>query len=176
MYVTATRLWERTGDFVFALAELQVFSGTNNLALSAAVSALDSIEAGRWKKSNLVDNFDSRKSLVEPIEPPEIQAKRKALEDEIGKLKDERQRLVESMLDEETKSSLASAKARLSEISEKLDALPKPQFVYAGTHEFTPMGSFLPSNGPRPVHLLRRGRCQIARRTYAPSALPCVPA
>jgi len=173
--VTATRLWERTSDFVFALAELQVFSGTNNLALSAAVSALDSIEAGRWKKSNLVDNFDSRKSLVEPAEPPEIQAKRKGLEDEIGKLKDERQRVVESLLDEGTKSSLASVKARLSEINEKLDALPKPRYVYAAAHEFTAMGSFLPSNGLRPVHLLRRGDVKSPGELMSPSALPCVP-
>src|ERR1044071_6861022 len=56
--VTATRLWERTRDYVFALAELQVFCGTNNVALHSGVTALDSIEAGRWGKTNLVANFD----------------------------------------------------------------------------------------------------------------------
>ena len=44
--VTATKLWERTSDYVFALAELQILAGGTNAALGAAVSALDSIEAG----------------------------------------------------------------------------------------------------------------------------------
>src|SRR5206468_5192779 len=46
--VTATRLWERTSDYVFALAELQVVVSGTNAALAAEVSALDSIEAGLW--------------------------------------------------------------------------------------------------------------------------------
>src|SRR5881394_93988 len=80
--VTATRLWERTQDCVFALAELQVFSGTNNVATGAKITALDSIEAGRWGKAKLVDNFDSRKPLTEAPERPEIRAKRNELKAE----------------------------------------------------------------------------------------------
>jgi hypothetical protein len=34
----------------FALGELQVLSNTNNVALGVSVTALDSIEAGRWAK------------------------------------------------------------------------------------------------------------------------------
>ena len=78
--MTVVRLWERTKDYIFALGELQVFSGTNNIAPGARVTALDSIEAGRWSKEKLVDNFDSRKSLVELADPPEIAAKRNELE------------------------------------------------------------------------------------------------
>src|SRR5262249_33602926 len=48
--VTAQRLWLRQGDYVFALAEMQVDAGSKNVALGAKVSALDSIEAGRWSK------------------------------------------------------------------------------------------------------------------------------
>ena len=59
--VTAEKLWPRTNDFVFALAELQVESGGRNAAAGAAVSALDSIEGGRWSKQNLVDGFASRR-------------------------------------------------------------------------------------------------------------------
>lgn len=58
--ITATKLWPRTNDYVFALAELQVFSGGRNIARGAKITALDSIEAGRWSTKFLTDGFDSR--------------------------------------------------------------------------------------------------------------------
>jgi len=64
--VTATRLWERSNDFIFALSELQVYSGGKNAALGAAVSSLDSIERGAWAPRFLVDGFNSQHRLVEP--------------------------------------------------------------------------------------------------------------
>lgn len=66
--VTATELWERSDDWVFALAELQVFDGQENLARDAEVSALDSIEAGLWGRSRLVDGYSSRASLEHPAD------------------------------------------------------------------------------------------------------------
>ncbi|HVY68906.1 MAG TPA: DUF1549 domain-containing protein, partial [Verrucomicrobiae bacterium] len=63
--VTATRLWERTGDYVFALAELQSTASGQNVARDAKVTALDSIESGRWAKKFLVDGFGSRAALEE---------------------------------------------------------------------------------------------------------------
>lgn len=63
--VTATKLWERTGDFAFVLAELQVYSGGANVARSAAVTAFDSIERGLWSKRYLADGFASQQRLVE---------------------------------------------------------------------------------------------------------------
>lgn len=62
---TATRLWERESDFVFALAELQVFRGSENIALGKVVSALDTVDATSWSKDALVDGFDSRHELVD---------------------------------------------------------------------------------------------------------------
>jgi signal transduction histidine kinase len=64
--VTATRLWERSNDFIFALSELQIYSGGKNVALGAAVSSLDSIERGAWSSRFLVDGFNSQHKLVEP--------------------------------------------------------------------------------------------------------------
>jgi signal transduction histidine kinase len=64
--VTATRLWERSNDFIFALSELQVYSGGKNAALGAAVSSLDSIERGSWSPRFLVDGFNSQHQLAEP--------------------------------------------------------------------------------------------------------------
>lgn len=46
--VTATKLWERTNDFIFAFAELEAYSSGKNVALGAAVTALDGIEAPSW--------------------------------------------------------------------------------------------------------------------------------
>jgi hypothetical protein len=61
--VTAERLWKRSGDYVFALAELQVESAGKNVARGAVVAALDSIEAGRWSRRYLVDGYNSRAPL-----------------------------------------------------------------------------------------------------------------
>src|SRR6185436_1466098 len=63
--VTATKLWKRTNDYVFALAELLTISNGENVAFDAKVSAKDSIEAGLWSRSHLVDGYSSR-TLVAP--------------------------------------------------------------------------------------------------------------
>ena len=173
--VTATRLWERTHDYVFALAELQVFSGTNNVALGTKVTALDSIEAGRWGKAKLVDNFDSRKSLTDPVERPEVAAKRNELKAETNRLEEDRASQVQALLDAATRSELVDVRARLAELSKQLDALPKPQLVYAAADDFAPSGSFLPAVMPRPVHLLKRGDVKRPAQLMSPGALQCVP-
>ncbi|MEO6434776.1 MAG: DUF1553 domain-containing protein, partial [Tepidisphaeraceae bacterium] len=54
--VTANKLFERTNDWIFALAELAVFSGGRNVAVGASVTSMDSIEAPpAWARTNLVD-------------------------------------------------------------------------------------------------------------------------
>ncbi len=49
--VTASRLWKRTGDYVFALAELEVISAGKNVARQKSVTSLDSIEGGLWGRA-----------------------------------------------------------------------------------------------------------------------------
>jgi len=63
--VTATKLWERTADHVFALAELQVYCDGMNVARGGTVTALDSIERGLWSKRYLNDGFASQNRLLE---------------------------------------------------------------------------------------------------------------
>jgi len=59
--VTATRLFERTADWIFALGELVVVADGTNVAANAPVSALDSIEAGgAWGKRYLTDTSARR--------------------------------------------------------------------------------------------------------------------
>jgi hypothetical protein len=68
--MTATKLAPRQGDFNFALAEMAVMTANgNNVAASATVTSLDSIEAPvRWARKNLVDGYSY------PSPPPELAA------------------------------------------------------------------------------------------------------
>jgi hypothetical protein len=173
--VTATRLWERTRDYVFALAELQVFSGKNNVAPGAKITALDSIEAGRWGKEKLVDNFDSRKSLIDRPEQPEFRAKRNELKAEADRLEEERTNRVQALLDPATRSEVGEVRVLITQVNREIDALPKPQFVYAAADDFVPSGSFLPPGAPRPIHLLKRGDVKRPGPLMSPAALNCLP-
>ncbi len=63
--ITATRLWERSGDFVFALAEVQAFSAGQNIALKAAVTSADDTLTPAWTREHLVDGRSSSGLLVD---------------------------------------------------------------------------------------------------------------
>ncbi len=64
--LTVTRLGQRDGNsFAFALAEMQVLNGQNDIANGAKVLALDSIEGGAWAKVNLTDG------IVTTVRPPD---------------------------------------------------------------------------------------------------------
>lgn len=59
--VTATSLFERTDDWIFALGELAVLDGDENIAALAPVTAFDSIEAGgAWGQRFLTDSAARR--------------------------------------------------------------------------------------------------------------------
>jgi hypothetical protein len=173
--VTATRLWERTRDYVFALGELQAFAGGTNLARGAKVTAHDSIEAGRWSRKFLVDGFGSRTVLDDAAPTPAQLAERRELEAESKRLEAERLRVFEGLADPQLKSDAATLEARLAEVQKKIQALPAPKLVYAAASDFKPEGSFLPPKGPRPVHLLARGEVKRPKELMAPAALAGVP-
>jgi signal transduction histidine kinase len=63
--ITATSLWERSADFVFALAELQAFVGGQNIALGAAVTSSDDTITGSWTREQLVDGRSSSGVLLD---------------------------------------------------------------------------------------------------------------
>ncbi len=173
--ITATRLWERTDDFVFALAELQILSNSTNQAFGAAVTALDSIEGGRWGKARLVDNYDSRKPLGDGSSTEDNRARRQHWEQEKGRAEVERDRIALGLLDENIRAELASTNERLDETNRRLEALPKPQTVFAAASEFKPSGNFIPPKAPRPVHLLRRGEVKSPGDLATAGSLNCLP-
>lgn len=63
--VTATKLWQRDeAHYAFALAEMEVWSGGRNVALTATAEALDSEEVSRWTLPALNDGFTSQGRLM----------------------------------------------------------------------------------------------------------------
>ncbi len=147
--VTALRLWMRNNDWVFALAEVQAESGGRNLAAGAAVSSLDSIEAGRWSRRHLVDGFDSRKKIAGGEGLEKAEAARKAL--------------YESLVDAETRASHEKAASEAAAVEKELKALPAPDLVYAAV-----------PRAPRTIHVLARGNVTAPREAAAPGGLSVV--
>jgi mono/diheme cytochrome c family protein len=145
--VTATKLAPRKDDFIFALAELQVFdAGGKNVALGKPVTAHDSIEAPpRWRKTNLTDG-------IAPVAQTP---------GEKEKLVQERDALLLSFADEATKTKRAALLAESQRIAGELKKLPAPNVVFAGAVH-TGSGSFMGTgaNGgkPRPIFFLARGQ------------------
>jgi len=62
--VTATKLWERSGDFVYALAELQAFADGKNVALGSSVTSSDDTITASWRREFLVDDRSSSGLLL----------------------------------------------------------------------------------------------------------------
>lgn len=158
--VTATKLAPRKDDFIFALAELQVFDlAGKNVAEAKSVTALDSIEAApRWRKANLTDGI-----------APVAQSA-----DEKEKLVEEREALLLSFADDALKSQRAALVAETKRIGAELKKLPPPAAVYAGTIH-TGTGAFIGTgaNGgkPRPIYLLARGQVTHPGREMTAGAL-----
>lgn len=90
--VTATKLWDRTNDYIFALAELEAYSGGKNVALGAAVTSFDSIEGPSWGRQFLVDGFNSQGRILELAGWLRGLSRQREIELELGRLARERKR------------------------------------------------------------------------------------
>src|SRR5439155_1779236 len=90
-------------------------------------------------------------------------------------LEEHRANRVQALLDTATRSELVEVRDRLVQVNQEIDALPKPQMVYAAADDFAPSGSFLPPGTPRPIHLLKRGDVKRPGPLMSPAALHCVP-
>jgi len=166
--VTATRLWERSSDFAFALAELRVTNDGNELALGGTVSALDSIEDGRWSAKYLVDGFSSRRGIIKSAgSTKEMQA----LESRVKDAEAQRAARLDTLADPALREERDRVFARLKEIDDALNALPPAQMTYAAASEFRGEGSFTPAGGPRRIHVLIRGDVNQEGDEAIPGAL-----
>ena len=155
--ITATRLAPRANDFIFALAEVEVFGQTAgddppaNLALGATVTSLDSIEAPpRWGRANLVDG-----------ESPSARG------DERTALEARRRALLDASRTPEQTAALATADQGIAQADADLASLPEQATVYAG-------GSLVRKGSPRPIHLLSRGNVLAPTREVSPGTLSLI--
>ena len=169
--VTATRLWLRDNDWVFALAEMQAASDGKNAAAGAKVAALDTIEAGRWSTRHLVDGFSSRMKLPPWPETLSIAAggaskevtdarRREELEIRIAKVEKDKQQLAESLVEPALKAELAQTGVDLQNVDNAIKGLPPLHMVYAAV-----------PGAPRQIQVLKRGNVLEPGDEAGPGAL-----
>jgi Protein of unknown function (DUF1553)/Protein of unknown function (DUF1549)/Planctomycete cytochrome C len=160
--ITATRLWKRLDDYVFALGELEVISGGVNRARGAKVTALDSIEGGLWARANLVDGFDSRHAC--PARSDAAACSRNDLLYRRGQLERERRRRSEALIDPTLRAERDATIAKLAEIDVQLQSLAQGAMVYG-----------VQPHAPRPIAVLRRGEVEQPGEPVDPGTLACLP-
>ena len=78
--MTATRMRSRTGDFTFALGELQAYQNDHNIALGAAVTATESLVDDEWRPEGLTDGSAAGGRLLELPEWIRLLEQRRTLE------------------------------------------------------------------------------------------------
>ena len=161
--ITATKLAPRANDYMFALAELEVFDASGkNLALSRSVQSIDSIEAPvRWTRTNLTDGVTPTMILKKDLE--DLLAKRHAL--------------IESRVEESIRLSQAETTKLMDDVIDQISKLPPPSIVYAGTvHHGS--GNFVGTGSQggkaRPISVLARGQVTKPIREVGPGALAVI--
>jgi mono/diheme cytochrome c family protein len=170
--ITANKLWKRTDDWIFALAELVVMSDSKNVALGKPVTSLDSIEASpSWAMKNLTDGCDSLKYIDGGSEALQ---RRENLNTLAANLTESRRKLVAAHFDEAELRQFAELEARLKDLERQLAELPQQPMVYAAAGRFSPQGSFAPPKTPRAIHLLARGDVRSPKQLVAPAGVACV--
>ncbi len=162
--ITATKLAPRSGDFIFALAEVSVLSPQGkNLAAGTRITSLDSIEAPpRWRRTNLVDGHcPGAKNCVHLPE--------------VARLNERRRLVLSRVRNAALQRNVEAIERDIAETRRQLADLPPPGLVYAAATQFASAGSFIPTGGkPRPIYLLKRGSEKNPLREVGPGAVACV--
>ena len=165
--VTATKLALRQNDYIFALAELEVFAQQGaNVAAGKTVTSLDSIEAGvRWGKKNLVDSYYPGVGTGDPIE--------------LAALTKRRSEVFAAVTTADQKTQQASLDKRRAEAAASLAKLPPQQTCYiaavhTGTGNFAGTGAM--GGKPRPIFVLARGNVATPKQEVGPGAISGVTA
>ncbi|HYF37416.1 MAG TPA: DUF1553 domain-containing protein [Prosthecobacter sp.] len=161
--VTAVKLAPRKGDYIFALAELEIHDAKGtNAAAGKAVTAGDAIEAPpRWRKPNLTDGI----------------APQPATKGEKDVLAQQREALLMAQTDAPGREALMKWRREIATTDAALKQLPAPQTVYAGgVHHGS--GAFRGTGGaggkPRAIYLLKRGDVKTPDREVKPAAVAAI--
>ena len=162
--VTATKLWKRTGDWIFALGELVVLVGRQERRPRKAGDSprfdRSGTELGPGQPGRRIQQPSSGSTTAEGLD-----LRRQELEKQL-------QQAAQSAAPSGDRGSwtrrraakFAAAEARLPEVEQEIAALPEQQSVYATRHDFE----------PRPIHLLARGDVGSPQELMAPGAVACV--
>ena len=86
-----------------------------------------------------------------------------------------RKELLKAAIPADTAARLAELRGALADVDKQMNALPKPQYVYAAVDYFERIGTFRFPISPRPVNLLQRGSVDRPLAVSQPGALSCVP-
>ena len=105
---------------------------------------------------------------------PQPERESQQLKAEIARLQQERENCAQALLDEFTRSEVIQVREQLAKVNQEIEALPRPQMVYAAANNFAPNGSFVPPILPRPIHLLKRGDVKRPGARIPPGTLKCV--
>ncbi len=160
--VTATKLFERKHDYIFALAELQVDDDAGvNISQGTTVAALDSIEAPvRWSQVNLTDGHWATYA-------DETAARQLAVAET------EHRQILSRINTPERVQRLEVLSKAIEQCESELKSLPQGPMVYAAATNFQPQGQFKPTGGhPRTVHVLHRGNVQQPLAEAMPGVVP----
>ncbi len=173
--MTATRLWKRVNDYVFALAEMEVYSGGKNVARDGAVTAMDSIDRGRWHTKNLVDGFDSHHRIGAISDGDPKKTLGESFQAMVAVLKKERDAIKMNMLPEGERKAYRENTVALNQANAAWEALPEPKKVYAATDQYARIGNFAPPGKIRPIPLLERGSEKTPGPLMSPGTVGCLP-
>jgi len=160
--VTATRLADRKGVFIMALAELQTLQADGaNVALGAKVTSGDSIEAPvRWARQNLTDGYWAQGG------DPHLQQ-------QLAAATKERDEIMASINTPERNRRDDEIRKEIKVTQDRLGKLPKGKMVFAAATNFKSRGNFKPTAGkPRMIHVLHRGNIQQPGEPAIPGVLP----
>lgn len=160
--VTATKLVERSNDYIFALSELEVLDKSGkNVAIKAKVTAADSIEAPvRWARTNLTDGIWPAGADAGTVkELAAAQAKQRAMLARINT--------------PERVAARERLQKQIDDATKEVTTLPTGRMVYAAATHFKPQGGFQPTMGkPRQIRLLHRGSILTPGDEMRPGTLP----
>ena len=160
--VTATKLGERTNDYMLALAELQVLDKDgNNIALKANVTATDSIEAPvRWARANLTDGI-----WPQAADPAAVR--------ELGEAQAKQKRILAKINTPERLAARDKLSMQIDASTKQMASLPMGRMVYAAATHFATQGGFKPTMGePRLIKLLHRGNILTPGDAVTPGTVP----
>ncbi len=161
--VTATRLWKRLDDYVFALAELEVISAGVNRARGS------DRDGPRFDRGRPLGPGQPRRRLRQPAclpGPVRCREPAPAMICSTGSSSsnEQRQRRAETLVDPTLRAERDATTAELAEIDEQLQSLAQGALVYG-----------VQSHAPRPITVLRRGEVEQPGEPVGPGTLACLP-